>query len=156
MGEVKEYPHGTFCWIDLGTTDLAGAKAFYGRLLGWLLEDQSDGYVLARRDGMDVAGMHVHTHEEGTGWASSINVGDVDGATARASELGAAVAMEPSDLPGTARISPIRDPAGAEVCLWQGRSTSRSAASRSSPTPPRAVFTIAAVPGGALRGVDGS
>jgi len=119
MGEVKEYPNGTFCWIDLGTADLAGAKVFYGELLGWQFEEVADGYVLARRDGMDVAGMHAHTHEEGTGWASSISVGDVDAATARAAELGAAVAMEPSDLPGTARISLIHDPAGAEVCLWQ-------------------------------------
>ena len=39
MGEVERYPDGSFCWIDLGTTDVEGAKAFYGGLLGWEFED---------------------------------------------------------------------------------------------------------------------
>ena len=32
MGVVERYPDGTFCWVDLGTNDAAGAKAFYGGL----------------------------------------------------------------------------------------------------------------------------
>ena len=39
MGERTRHAPGTFSWTDLGTTDAAGAKAFYGGLFGWELED---------------------------------------------------------------------------------------------------------------------
>jgi predicted enzyme related to lactoylglutathione lyase len=87
MGEVERYPDGTFCWIDLGTTDVEGAKAFYGGLLGWEFEDlpaQEGSYTMCRLRGRDVAGIHRHAEEEGTGWSSNVSVGDLDRATARA------------------------------------------------------------------------
>jgi predicted enzyme related to lactoylglutathione lyase len=125
MGEVKEYPNGTFCWIDLGTTDVPGAKAFYGGLFGWETEDMppddSGTYTICRLDGMDVAGLHHHSPEEGTGWSSYISVDDADTATARARELGAEVLMEPFDIEDAARASLIRDPSGAVVSLWEPR-----------------------------------
>jgi uncharacterized protein len=125
MGEVKEYPNGTFCWIDLGTTDVAGAKAFYGGLFGWEMEDLPAGgaetYTMCRLGGKDVAGIHRHSPEEGIGWSSSIAVDDVDEATSRAAALGAEVLAKPFDIQGVARMSPIRDPAGAEVTLWRAK-----------------------------------
>jgi len=39
MGERTSHAPGTFSWVDLGTTDADGAKAFYGSLLGWQFED---------------------------------------------------------------------------------------------------------------------
>jgi uncharacterized protein len=91
MGEVERYPDGTFCWIDLGTTDVEGAKAFYGGLLGWEFEDlpaQEGSYTMCRLRGRDVAGIHRHAEEEGTGWNSNVSVGDLDRAAASARELG--------------------------------------------------------------------
>jgi predicted enzyme related to lactoylglutathione lyase len=32
MGKRESYESGTFCWVDLSTTDAGGAKAFYGGL----------------------------------------------------------------------------------------------------------------------------
>ena len=123
MGFVTTYPNGTFCWIDLGTTDTDGAKAFYAEVFGWDLEDVPAGdggtYTLCRLQGRDVAGIHRHTVEEGVGWSSSISVDDVDAATATARELGATVPTEPADLPGVARMAQITDPGGAAVVLWQ-------------------------------------
>ena len=125
MGEVKSYPNGTFCWIDLGTTDVAGAKAFYRGLFGWEMEDLPAGdsatYTMCRLGGKDVVGIHEHSPEEGTGWSSSISVDEVDDATSKARALGATVQMEPFDIEGAARMSLIRDPAGAVVTLWQAR-----------------------------------
>ena len=40
MPKVKKYRHGTPCWVDLTTTDLAGAKAFYAGLFGWEYVDE--------------------------------------------------------------------------------------------------------------------
>jgi hypothetical protein len=125
MGEVSRYPHGTFCWIDLGTTDLAGAKAFYRALFGWDTEDVPAGeagtYTVCRLRGHDVAGMHPHPEGDDSGWDSAVSVDDADAATARARELGATVLHEPADLPGAARTAKIADPGGALVGLREPR-----------------------------------
>jgi uncharacterized protein len=122
MGEVDRYPQGTFSWVDLGTTDVEGAKAFYGGLFGWQMEDLSTargGYTMCSLQGRDVAGIHRHAEDEGTGWGSSITVEDIDQATARARELGASMLAEPFDVPDAGRTAVLRDPSGAVVSLWQ-------------------------------------
>ena len=43
MGKRERYEPGTFCWVDLATTDSAGAKTFYGELFGWEGEDMPAG-----------------------------------------------------------------------------------------------------------------
>jgi predicted enzyme related to lactoylglutathione lyase len=124
MGEVDRYPQGTFSWIDLGTTDVEGAKAFYGGLFGWQLEDLSTargGYTMCSLQGRDVAGIRRHAEDEGTGWGSSITVEDTDRATARARELGATVLAEPFDVLDAGRMAVIADPTGASLCLWEPR-----------------------------------
>ena len=122
MGEVASYPVGTFSWVDLGTTDVEGAKAFYGELFGWQIEDMrsSQGsYTMCRLHGRDVAGIHEHAPDEGIGWGSSISVDDVDRVTARARELGATVLAEPFEVQGAGRTAVLQDPSGAVVSLWQ-------------------------------------
>jgi predicted enzyme related to lactoylglutathione lyase len=123
MGEVTRYPHGHFCWIDLGTTDVDGAKTFYGGLFGWEFTDvpsgESDTYTMCRLDGKEVAGMHGHSQDEGTDWSSYVSVDDVDATVSRARDLGGTVVLEPLDVPGAARMAVIKDPAGAVTCLWQ-------------------------------------
>jgi len=122
MGKVERYPNGTFCWVDLGTTDVPGAKAFYGGLLGWEFEDlpaDEGSYTMCRLQGKDVAGIHAHREDQGTGWSSNISVDDLDGATAKARELDATVLAEPFEVPGAGRSSVLRDPSGAVVSLWQ-------------------------------------
>jgi uncharacterized protein len=119
VGEIERYPNGTFCWVDLGAVDLDGARAFYGRLLGWEFQD-APGYTLCKVDGKDVAGMHSHADEpeSGTRWASSIAVDDLDATVARARDLGAALDVEPFEVPG-ARLAVITDPSGAQATLWR-------------------------------------
>jgi uncharacterized protein len=121
MGQVERYPNGAFCWVDLGTNDAAGAKAFYGGLFGWEFQDGATGeqgtYSTCRLDGRAVAGLYDQA--ERPGWGSYIDVEDADQATARARELGAEVLVEPFDTPGGGRVATVRDPAGAAVSLSQ-------------------------------------
>jgi predicted enzyme related to lactoylglutathione lyase len=121
MGEVERYPNGTFCWVDLGTNDAAGAKAFYGGLLGWEFDDLPTGeqgtYSTCRLNGRAVAGLYDRA--ETPGWGSYISVDDVGRATGRARELGAEVLVEPFDTPGGGRVATVRDPVGAQVSLSQ-------------------------------------
>jgi predicted enzyme related to lactoylglutathione lyase len=118
VGVVSSYPNGTFCWVDLGTTDFGRAKSFYGELFGWEFEDLP-AYTTCRLDGKNVAGLYEHSEEEDTHWRSYISVQDVESTAAGARKLGAKVTAEPSEVAGAARISTIREPSGAEVCLWQ-------------------------------------
>ena len=119
MGSVERYPDNTFCWIDLGTGDAPGAKAFYGGLLGWEFDDLPAGeqgtYAICRLGGKAVAGLYDLA--EVPGWGSYIKVADVDRATERARELGAEMLVEPFAAPGGGRVATVRDPAGATVSL---------------------------------------
>ena len=62
MPEITKAAAGTFCWIELGTTDVAAAKKFYGGLFGWTLTDVPMGampYSLAALGDKQVAGLTV-------------------------------------------------------------------------------------------------
>jgi predicted enzyme related to lactoylglutathione lyase len=121
MGEVKRYPSGTFCWVDLGTGDAPGAKAFYAGLFGWEFDDLPTGdkgtYSICRLKGKAVAGLYDRA--EPPGWGSYLAVDDVERATGRARELAAEVLVEPFGTPGGGRVATVRDPAGAAVSLSQ-------------------------------------
>jgi predicted enzyme related to lactoylglutathione lyase len=128
MGEVSRYPHGTFCWIDLATTDVPGAKDFYRRLLGWEMEDLPSGesaYTMCRLDGKDVAAIYETPEPQRSQlpphWNSYIAVDDLDAATAAAKGLGATVMAEPFDVADTGRMAVIQDPTGAVVTLWEAK-----------------------------------
>jgi predicted enzyme related to lactoylglutathione lyase len=126
MGEVQEYPNGTFCWVHLGTPDVEGAKGFYSALLGWETEDVPGGSgdtttTIARLHGREVAEIHGHPGTERAEWWSYVSVDDVDAAAARARELGAEVLKEPVDAGVYGRVAHIRDPAGARLTLWQSK-----------------------------------
>jgi predicted enzyme related to lactoylglutathione lyase len=121
MDDVERYPNGTFCWVDLGTSDAGSAKAFYGGLFGWEFEDLPTGehgtYTICRLSGKAVCGLYDQADEPA--WGSYISVADVDDATARAQQLGASVVVEPFGTPGGGRMATVRDPAGALVSLSQ-------------------------------------
>lgn len=127
MGERESYAPGTFCWVDLGTTDATAAKAFYGRLFGWEGEDMPAGhgtYTMLRLEGFDVAALFEQTADErGAGipphWSSYISVVDVDEVAARVEGLGGKLLAGPFDVLDSGRMAVVQDPTGAIVSLWQ-------------------------------------
>ena len=58
MPERTQYSPGTPSWVDLQTSDQAGAKSFYTALFGWDYDDQPVGddavYSMAKKNGKDV------------------------------------------------------------------------------------------------------
>ena len=58
-----EHAPGSFCWIELATTDGPGAKKFYSELFGWEAQDSPIGpdmvYTTLELDGKDVARVAV-------------------------------------------------------------------------------------------------
>lgn len=118
---------GKFSWFELMTSDVEGAQAFYGPLLGWQFEKNMDAgmeYTLVRVEGEPnpVAGMFDKAHAENSDqipphWGNYITVNDVDTSAARALELGGKVLLPPTDIPTVGRFCVIQDPQGAVVSL---------------------------------------
>jgi uncharacterized protein len=130
MPIVKQYPDGVFSWVDLTTTDVAGAKAFYGGLFGWSADDVPTGdgpdYTMFRIDGHAVAGagpMDAGMQAGGAPpvWVSYVSHHDIDAVAARASEAGGMVFMPPMDVMEEGRLALVQDPTGAVFGLWQPR-----------------------------------
>ncbi len=117
--------HGTFYWNELATSDVEGAKEFYGKVIGWNFDEMPmpEGgtyWILKSGDSMAGGLMAIPAAApEGTSpnWMAYIAVDDVDSAIAQATELGVAVIVEPFDIPNIGRISVIRDPQGAVISL---------------------------------------
>lgn len=115
--------HGAFSWNELMTNDVAGAKAFYGELLGWNLQDmdvEGMDYTIAKTGDTDRAGI-MATPEEAQGmppmWGAYITVDNVDESVKRVISLGGKVLMGPQDIPKVGRFAVIADPQGAAVSL---------------------------------------
>jgi predicted enzyme related to lactoylglutathione lyase len=130
MGKRERYEPGTFCWVDLVTTDPAGAKAFYGELFGWEAEDVPAGeagtYTMLRLGGDEVGGLYemdAARSEQGVPphWFSYVSVDDADAIASRARELGGTVHGEVFDVDGDGRIAVVQDPTGAVLGAWQPR-----------------------------------
>ena len=64
MPEMKEHAPGTFCWVELGTTDAEGAKRFYSDLFGLQGADNpmpggGGVYTILQKDGKFTAAAGV-------------------------------------------------------------------------------------------------
>ncbi|MEO8379573.1 MAG: VOC family protein [Acidobacteriota bacterium] len=124
MAHVTAHPPGTFCWIELATSDPGAAKDFYTRLFDWSVNQTPIGegqlYSIFQKDGADVAAMYKQD-QQGVppNWASYIAVADADAATEQAKSLGATVMMGPFDVMEHGRMSVITDPQGATFAIWQ-------------------------------------
>lgn len=122
MGERTSYAPGTFCWVDLGARDPNGAAAFYAAVLGWEIteptSDEHGAYRTATLRGHAVAGVWQGAAPV-PAWTSYVSVEDVDAAAARATELGATVAMGPVQVGELGRSALVHDPQGAAVGLWE-------------------------------------
>lgn len=117
--------HGDFVWYELITKDVEGAKAFYGGLLGWDIADSGMPdmkYLLASKNGTEVAGMMPLTDEMMEGgaqplWAGYVGVEDVDKSYEAVGKTGGTPMLPPQDIPGVGRFAFFSDPAGAPLYL---------------------------------------
>jgi hypothetical protein len=132
MPPIEKHAPGTFCWVELATTDQDAAKHFYGSLFGWSFVDYpmgpSDFYTMFRLDGRDAAaGYTMQEAERSQGvpshWNLYVAVEDADAAAARAVELGGKLAVGVFDVFTNGRMGVVIDPTGAAFCLWQPKQT---------------------------------
>ena len=123
MPEKTSYAHGTPSWVDLGTTDLADAKRFYGAVFGWEFDDmgpEAGSYNMVLLRGKPIAGMAPSQDPNiPPVWNTFISVDDADKTAALIGERGGTVLMGVMDVMGKGRMLVATDPAGAVFGCWQ-------------------------------------
>jgi len=128
MQELPEYKPGTFCWVELGTTNASAVKDFYKQLFGWEYHDNEVApnmtYTMIKLNGKDVGGLYQMSSEmlaQGIPphWLSYVSVANADDAVAQAKAAGATVMNGPFDVMTAGRMAVIKDPTGSVFAVWQ-------------------------------------
>jgi len=128
MTTVEKHAPGSFCWVELSTSDGDGAKKFYTDLFGWAHQDDEVGggmvYTMLQRDeknvgalfqmGPDMQSLGIPPH-----WLTYVTVESVDDSVAKTKALGGTVVREPMDVLEIGRMAVIQDPEGATIAFWQ-------------------------------------
>ena len=144
---------GAWNWSDLLTSDIEGAKAFYGTVFGWETDTLDFGVgasTMIRVPGYGDAlalndpGIHERNAEysapagfaDAIGWMEPVedggpprfrvtfSVADADGVAARAAQLGGTVLTQPHDVPYV-RTALLQDPQGAAFAIGEFRPDQR-------------------------------
>ncbi len=128
MPEVTSYPQGTPSWVELNTTDEAGALAFYGPLFGWADDPQEMGpdwyYHMQRLNGLETAAIYQQSEEErGMGipphWNIYFTVENADEIAEKVGQNGGNVLFGPMDVFEAGRMAMLQDRQGAAFAIWQ-------------------------------------
>jgi len=111
-----------FVHLELATTDLAKAKAFYGEMFGWSFVDNDMGPMgiystFKPQDG--VGGGMYSMPGAPPAWLAYVGVDDIDEATAKAKAEGATVTRDVTEIPHIGWMSLLIDPTGAAIALFE-------------------------------------
>lgn len=124
MGARSSYPHGTPCWVDLGSPVADAAQRFYGDLFGWECEidprPEAGGYGLFRLRDATVAGLGPQMDKsQPPYWTTYVAVDDVAAALSAALVAGGSVMMPATEVLTAGTMGIIGDPAGIPISVWQ-------------------------------------
>ena len=120
---------GSFVWYDQMSNDLAGAEAFYSKVVGWTLAPNTmndQRYTLLEAAGTMVGGlMPICEHARGVqpAWMGYIAVDDVAAYADKVKAAGGAIHRPPTDIPNVGTFAVAGDPYGAGFLLFKGASS---------------------------------
>ena len=108
-----------FVHVELNTSDVNKAKAFYGKLFDWKLEDvpMGDGsYTMINVGSGTGGGMMKHPVPGApSAWLAYVQVDDIAAATEKARSLGATILTDVTEVMGAGWLSILMDPTGAAL-----------------------------------------
>lgn len=123
MATRTEIKPGHPVWADVIAPDVREAADFYQHLFGWEYEvggSELGFYRTALEAGRKVAGIgDAYSPDAHMAWRVYFATPDVVRTVARANELGAAVVMEPEEIPQQGMVAMVSAPGGATFGLWQ-------------------------------------
>jgi predicted enzyme related to lactoylglutathione lyase len=127
--EFTTHKPGSFCWVDMMTTDTKAAKNFYNDIFGWQFQDvpvdeKGNIYTFLSLNGKPVAAMgEMNEDQKKAGfppaWINYVCVTDASEKVKKAVELGATVVVPDMDAMEEGRFALLADPEGAIFGLWQ-------------------------------------
>jgi uncharacterized protein len=130
MPRIEKHSPGSFCWIELSTTDQNAAKSFYSSLFGWEISDipmgPTDVYTIFKLQAGDVSAActlrpEQRSHGVPPNWMIYIAVDDADAAAIRAGQSGGKALAPAFDVMDVGRMAVLQDPAGATFAIWQAK-----------------------------------
>src|ERR1700738_3059293 len=121
----------SFVWYELMSSDVAAAKAFYTKVVGWKTQDMpmpGMTYTLLSAGDTQIGGMMTLPKDACDAgmkpcWGSYIEVDDVDGAASKVRSLGGKIYAPPTDIPNVGRLAGVADPQGASFNLFKPAQT---------------------------------
>jgi len=128
MPEMQEHAPGTFCWVELATTDVQAGLTYYQGLFGWGVKAMPLGegavYYMVQLHGKDVGAIYEllelqRQQGELPHWLSYVSVTSVDETLQKAKQEGGTVLRGPSDIQDAGRMALIQDPTGAKFAIWE-------------------------------------
>ena len=123
MRKGSDMAHGDITHIDIPVADLAKGTAFYSAMFGWDIAELPgfEGYPMWQAPNK-VSGGGLAPRSDGfTSPRSYVEVDSIDGALAKAVELGGTVAMPKEQIDATSWWAVFVDPDGNEIGLFEGR-----------------------------------
>ncbi len=118
---MASVPTGKHVWYDLMTTDVEGAKDFYGKVVGWDLtpfEGAPEPYDMWTAKAGPIGGVmslpeEARSQGAPTHWVAYIATPDLDATVTKAQEMGGKLLAPVQDMPEVGRFAFMQDPFGA-------------------------------------------
>ena len=114
-----------FVHVELATTHVPQAKAFYAKLFDWKLTDlpmpSAAGKYTAVQVGDGPGGgmMKQVIPGAGSAWMPYVFVPDIDVSIKKAKRLRAKIKKDVTEVPGMGWLAIVEDPTGALIGLWE-------------------------------------
>lgn len=120
---TTRFTDGAPNWLDVGTSDIDGAIAFYGGLFGWTFQSagpDTGGYGFFQLNGRTAAGGMPMSPEMGPpAWTVYFQSTNAEATAKAAHEAHGQVFAGPMDVMGQGRLAVLADQAGAPFGIWQ-------------------------------------
>lgn len=108
--------HHSFDFIEIPTTDMKAAQAFYGAAFGWKFQDWGDDYADILEAGL-AGGLRRVDRVSGRGGTLAILYSKDLEASERAVIAAGGTITEKHEFPGGRRFQ-FADPSGVELAVW--------------------------------------
>lgn len=115
-----------FCWTELATADVKGAKDFYGKTFGWTFSDHKMGdytYTMIKVNGKEYGGIWPIPKDQQKNipphWINYILVENLEKEVEKVKKNGAAIVKPITQAGDLGRFAILQDPTGAHIALWQ-------------------------------------